>query len=174
MCLVLFSFNKKNMSNRNRKSRKTNALKQEITLMTLLANESTSDSRKLLKKYGYTDADNHKDLEIKLAELYTATPDKVQLEKELASIHPHKNWILKYYPQKVEVIKETPIVEETLSKVENNSQADGGCGCGCGSSSFDASQTTNIQRTLNPIDYVAILGVVGIIGLSFYVISKSK
>ena len=158
------------MSNREKKSNKSNSLRQDITLMTLLANESTSDSRKLLKKYGFKDADNHKDLEVKLAELYFATPDKIQIEKELASIHPHKDWILKYYPQKIEVVKEEPKVEETLSKIENISQADGGCGCGC-SSNFDAS-TPNIQKSLSPIDYVAILGVVGIIGLSFYVISK--
>ena len=160
------------MSNREKKSNKSNSLRQDITLMTLLANESTSDSRKLLKKYGFKDADNHKDLEVKLAELYFATPDKIQIEKELASIHPHKDWILKYYPQKIEVVKEEPKVEETLSKIENISQADGGCGCGC-SSNFDAS-TPNIQKSLSPIDYVAILGVVGIIGLSFYVISKQK
>ena len=160
------------MSNREKKSNKSNSLRQDITLMTLLANESTSDSRKLLKKYGFKDADNHKDLEVKLAELYFANPDKIQIEKELASIHPHKDWILKYYPQKIEVVKEEPKVEETLSKIENISQADGGCGCGC-SSNFDAS-TPNIQKSLSPIDYVAILGVVGIIGLSFYVISKQK
>jgi hypothetical protein len=160
------------MSNREKKSNKSNSLRQDITLMTLLANESTSDSRKLLKKYGFKDADNHKDLEVKLAELYFATPDKIQIEKELASIHPHKDWILKYYPQNIEVVKEEPKVEETLSKIENISQADGGCGCGC-SSNFDAS-TPNIQKSLSPIDYVAILGVVGIIGLSFYVISKQK
>jgi hypothetical protein len=167
----LFFIIQKNMSNRNRKSRQTNALKQEITLMTLLANESTSDSRKLLKKYGWKDADNHKDLEIKLAELYTNTPDKIQLEKELASIHPHKNWILKYYPQTIEVIKEEPKKEETLATIENNSQADGGCGC---NSNFDAISSQNISRPMTTIDYVAILGVVGIIGLSFYVISKSN
>jgi hypothetical protein len=161
------------MSNREKKSNKNNSLRQDITLMTLLANESTSDSRKLLKKYGLKDADNHKDLEVKLAELYFANPDKIQIEKELASIHPHKDWILKYYPQNIEVVKEEPMVQETLTKIENNSQADGGCGCG-GSSSFDAMPTQNIQKSLTPIDYVAILGVIGIIGLSFYVISRQK
>jgi hypothetical protein len=161
------------MSNREKKSNKNNSLRQDITLMTLLANESTSDSRKLLKKYGKQDASNHKDLEVKLAELYFANPDKIQIEKELASIHPHKDWILKYYPQNIEVVKEEPIVEATISKIENNSQADGGCGCG-GSSNFDATSTQNIQKSLSPIDYVAILGVIGIIGLSFYVISKQK
>ena len=65
------------------------------------------------------------------------------------------------------------MVQEPISKIENNSQADGGCGCG-GTSSFDATLTQNIQKSLTPIDYVAILGIIGIIRLSFYVISKQK
>jgi hypothetical protein len=69
--------------------------KKDITLMTLLAYESTPDARRLLKKYGYPDAKSYGDLEIKLAELYYAIPDKLSFEKELAEIHPHKNWILR-------------------------------------------------------------------------------
>lgn len=166
------------MSNTEKKSNKANSLRQDITLMTLLANESTSDSRKLLKKYGRPDAKNHKDLEIKLAELYFATPDKIQIEKELASIHPHKDWIVKYFPENTKLVELGPTEAEEIPKTENKSQADGSCACGCGSgsSNFDASTnpTPNIQKSLTPIDYVAILGVIGIIGLSFYVISKQK
>ena len=55
--------------------------------MTLLANESTSDSRKLLKKYNKADAINTADLEVKLAELYYSVPDKIVLEREMAEIH---------------------------------------------------------------------------------------
>ena len=146
-------------------------MRQDITLMTLLANESVAESRNLLKKYGKEDAKDHKDLEVKLAELYFATPDKVQLEKELASIHPHKNWILKYYPQVKEEIKQEPIKEEALPIKENKSNADGDCGC---ISNFDASSTPNTQRIITPLDYVAIIGLVGVIGLTFYVISKQK
>jgi hypothetical protein len=68
--------------------------KKEITLMTVLAYESTSDAQKLLKKYGREPAKGYTDLEVKLANLYFNTPDKVQLEKELAEIHPHKKWLL--------------------------------------------------------------------------------
>jgi predicted metal-dependent hydrolase len=146
-------------------------MRQDITLMTLLANESVAESRNILKKYGKQDAKDHKDLEVKLAELYFATPDKVQLEKEFAAIHPHKNWILKYYPQIKEEIKQEPIEKEALPIIENKSNADGDCGC---TSNFDASNTQNIQRVITPLDYIAIISLVGVIGLTFYVISKQK
>lgn len=90
--------------------------KQEITLMTILANEATDESRDLLRKYNRPDAKSHADLEVKLAELYFDTEDKVQLEKQMAQIHPHKNWILDNSEPKViiekevvEVIKEVPV-----------------------------------------------------------------
>jgi hypothetical protein len=159
------------MRNKSNRPNKKDIMRQDITLMTLLANESVAESRNLLKKYGKEDAKDHKDLEVKLAELYFATPDKVQLEKELASIHPHKNWILKYYPQVKEEIKQEPIKEEALPIKENKSNADGDCGC---TSNFDASSMPNTQRIITPLDYVAIIGLVGVIGLTFYVISKQK
>ena len=92
--------------------------KQEITLMTLLANEATEDSRKLLKKYKKPDAKNCSDLEVKLSQLYFEIPDKLQIEKEFAEIHPHKNWLLKrtivekeITPPSIEVTQETSNVE---------------------------------------------------------------
>jgi len=83
--------------------------KADITIMTLLAHEATSDARKLLKSYGVPDAKSYTDLEVKLSELYVKTPDKVALEKKLADIHPHKKFLMKYVTPKV--------VDET--KVEN-------------------------------------------------------
>lgn len=72
-----------------------NSRKQEITLMTLLANEASKESAGILEKYNKPKAKNHADLEVKLAELYFELPDKIQIEKELADIHPHKKWIVK-------------------------------------------------------------------------------
>ena len=66
-------------TNRRRKTRKP-----DITLMTLLAYEATSDARKLLKKYNAKDARGYADLEQRLSELYVSTADKVQLEKDLS------------------------------------------------------------------------------------------
>ena len=90
---------------------------QEITLMTVLANEATGPSRKILKEYGSPDAKNYKDLEVKLAELYFNTQDKVALEKKLADIHPHKNWILKNVKPAIEEISNQGQVEEVKSNV---------------------------------------------------------
>lgn len=95
--------------------------KQEITLMTLLANESAVESRRLLKKYNKPDAKDCADLEVKLAQLYFATDDKLGFEKELAAIHPHKDWILKR--TKVEEVEKPKEAEEQQKK----SNAEGDC-----------------------------------------------
>jgi hypothetical protein len=96
---------------------------QEITLMTVLANEATAPSRKLLKEYGMQDAKNYQDLEIKLAELYFNTKDKVALEKKLATIHPHKNWILK----NVQPVIEEKSNQEQVEEVKSNATGDRMC-----------------------------------------------
>lgn len=105
-------------TNRRRKTRKP-----DITLMTLLAYEATSDARKLLKKYGAKDARGYADLEQRLSELYVSTPDKVQLEKDLAAIHPHKKWLLKTMPPVEVKVEKAEIITE-----EKSSNADG-CDC---------------------------------------------
>lgn len=74
--------------------RKQQQKKRDITLMTVLAYEATDSAQKLLKKYGREPGKDYNDLEIKLANLYFDTQDKVKLEKELADIHPHKLWLL--------------------------------------------------------------------------------
>lgn len=88
--------------------------KQEISIMTLLANEATSDARKLLKKYGKEDAKDYNDLELKLTQLYFGSPDKkLEIEKDMASIHPHKKWLTRNIEApKVEEKKEEVKVEE--------------------------------------------------------------
>jgi len=95
--------------------------KREMTLMTLLANEASKDSRELLKRHKRPDAKSYTDLEVKLAELYTATPDKFTLEKEMAAIHPHKNWLVKTLeldkPKEIEVQKKTMEVESVKPNV---------------------------------------------------------
>lgn len=96
---------------------------QEITLMTVLANEATGPSRKLLREYGMPDAKNYQELEIKLAELYFNTKDKVALEKKLAAIHPHKNWILRNVQPVIEEKSKQELVEEVKSN------ATGDCMC---------------------------------------------
>jgi hypothetical protein len=95
---------------------------QEITLMTVLANEATGPSRKILREYGAKDARDYKDLEVKLAELYFNTQDKVALEKKLALIHPHRKWILK---------NSEPIVVEKIVEIEDTKSNADGVPCSC-------------------------------------------
>ncbi len=117
------------MSNRNKQ-------KPEITLMTLLAYEATEDAQQLLQKYRKPKAKNFADLEVKLGELYVTAPDKLQLEKDMAKIHPHKKWILerseplvKVEAKKLEVVaepdkeeKKPNLLEETKKQMEDFKQ----------------------------------------------------
>lgn len=70
--------------------------KKATSLLGLLALVSTGKSQDLLKRYGQTPAKDHKELELKLAKLWENAPDKIQLEKELVAIHPHKDFIIRY------------------------------------------------------------------------------
>lgn len=73
------------------------------TLLSVLANASTDKAKGLLKKHTGLNATDVKDLEIKLAKLYASSPAKIDLEKEFAEIHPHKEFILKYNKPKIKV-----------------------------------------------------------------------
>lgn len=177
---------------RRNRPNKTNKLKKEITLLTLLANEATSDSRKLLKKYGISDADNHVDLELKLAKLYSETPDKKVLEKEMAEIHPHKNWFVKTLMPEKEIKKEdsdTVIVEtdtktgkttvDSFSNCSGNmncpcNRMSNACGGGCPISSSFSGISESKESKSEKSDTPLILGVLGLVAIvAFYVNKKS-
>jgi len=158
------------------RQRNRNDKKKEITLMTLLANESTSDSRKLLKKYGNEDAKDHIDLEKKLEQLYYATDDKLQFEKEMAEIHPHKKWLFRTLQ---------PIVEVKEEIKEKTSGADGDCCCSKksnvnGNSSFDGQEkgpTTIVledKRSSDNNTPVSMIALVAVIGITFYALKTMK
>lgn len=164
------------MSNKIRSKGK----RKDITLMTLLANESTVDSRKLLKKYGKQDAADYEDLEVKLSKLYLETDDKVKLEKELADIHPHKKWLLKNTEPVIEVKKEEVVVK---AEPETKSNADGmGCNPNCPycqamMAQRFASGFSNVSGDNNgnkSMEYVGLIGMVAVVGALFFVMSKNK
>lgn len=146
---------------------------QEITLMTVLANEATGQSRKLLKEYGMPDAKNYTDLEIKLAELYFNTTDKVALEKKLAAIHPHKNWILR----NVQPVIEEKSKQEQVEEVKSN--ADGECTCpqcqksrNNSFSNVSGPDQSSSKLDLNMIIVPSIL--IAMVGLTYVVILRSS
>ena len=145
---------------------------QEITLMTVLANEATGPSRKILKEYGSSDAKNYKDLEVKLAELYFNTQDKVALEKKLADIHPHKNWILKNVKPAIEEISKQGLVEEVKSN------AIGDCMCPqCQNQPYTDKNFLNAEgpttTTVGIEGLIAPMMLLGILGITFVFILKA-
>jgi len=164
-------------------TQKTNSLKKDITLMGVIANASTADARRLLKKYNESDAVNHEDLEFKLSKLYKNADDKKILEKELAEIHPHKDFILKNLstPEKpkesdpTELIVEQETIKPCTCELESRvSSMDGNNSCACGCSGIDGSQA-NFQPGIHKNDNtVAILGVLGIITIFAMIIINKK
>lgn len=155
--------------------------------MTLLANEATADSRKLLKKYNKADAKDCADLEVKLAQLYFGTPDKLAIEKDFAEIHPHKNWILKR--TKVEEVEKPEVVEIEQPK----SSAEGDCGnpncpvhgkC-CTTSNADGVVTKqistsnenesviNMQQNLM-IYSINLIGIIAVAGMVLYALTNKN
>lgn len=161
---------------------RTNSKRKDISLMTLLANEATGESRKILKKYGEPDATDHEDLEVKLANLYFKTDDKRKLEKELSDIHPHKNWILKYSEPKIEIKKEEVKVEvKPEEKTEQKSNANGICsGNYCckecermnGFNGTMYSSMNGTQTEQGKMAYIVMFGMVAVLGITMYAISK--
>lgn len=152
--------------------KKSNAKRKDITLMTLIANESTSDARKLLKKYGKQDAANYEDLETKLANLYFEQNDKITLEKELAEIHPHKKWLSKYIAPPIEIKKEEVTIE--VKPEEKKSNADG-CECPmCMRNRYASFSGDSANQKNNVTDYIGIIGMVAVVGVLFMIVSKNK
>tara|TARA_R110001592_G_scaffold43848_5_gene141856 strand:- start:782 stop:1291 length:510 start_codon:yes stop_codon:yes gene_type:complete len=159
------------------------AKKKEITLMTILANEATKESQAILSKYKKPKAQSYSDLEMKLAELYFAPKtDKIILEKELASIHPHKTWLIKTLEldkptEKVEVIEEIKPSKLSKETCTSDSCIDEDCTThgNQGMSGFSGEQTPNSKSVLSRsnIEIIGLVSVVGLIGLTFIIVSKN-
>ena len=170
----------------NRKQKRSD--RKDITLMTILANEATADSRKLLKKYNRPDATNHSDLEQKLAELYFNTSDKVQLEKEMAAIHPHRKWLQKYIEPTTEVseskIKETSgcVDGDCCESCRQQRRAMNRASCPCAlnrgweqMSNADGNTVTKQSetRTFQPMEAVVPIALFGIITIGIIAMMKT-
>ncbi len=160
------------------RSKSKNKKHKTNSLLTFLVNESEDKSAKILQDLGQK-VYNKKDLEKKLALHYTNCTDKIELEKQLANIHPHKDWILRVLGEKkpnevVENIKpikkDLKISEEDIKKVSNLENRS--CACGC-QSNFDGS--TNNPNTLNiNNDKLIIFGIVTVVAMFGLIIIKTK
>jgi hypothetical protein len=149
---------------------------KNITIMSLLANCSTEESKRLLEKYNMSKPKNKKDLEFLLAKLYRGCDDKRQLEKDFAEIHPHKKFIQKYTTPKPSQLKEEekiapiPITNEipnTKSEVVSNT--DGQCTCSnCNNksnfSNFNADESNTKSQTFDK-DKLIVYGMFGIVSI---------
>lgn len=173
-------------------------LKKDISLLCLLANESTGNTRRLLEEMGVPDAKNHAELEFKLAETYKKADNKADFEKKLAEIHPHKEFILKYLGQPTF----NPTAEDAVNEIKNqiadekidtfpSEQFHYACGCpsctakremtssacGCGSSNFSGSsemQNVTEKDRQQAAQNLMILGLVSIVALSIVVVGSLK
>jgi hypothetical protein len=169
-----------------KRNNKLYSKKQEITLMTLLAHEAAKDSSAMLKKYNKPKAQNHDDLEVKLAELYFEQPDKLQIEKELAEIHPHKNWLIrsldlvdkkdvkcKKCEEKQEIDSDKT---EKLAEIKNAVSESVSQFSAFNGSTKEAPQPTIVTNTpqgFSSIEIIGMVGAIGLIGLTFIIVSKN-
>jgi hypothetical protein len=159
----------------NEKKRKS---RQYRTLLSVLSSGSTPEARVLLKKYTGEDAFSENDLEDKLAKLYSTSNTKLDLEKEFAVIHPHKEFILKYCMEKqppidinklntgnTEIVKQVDIITPpTKEQIENPTEGKA-CTCGCqkyANADGDSSGSGISSGTLT----LAVLGLVSIVAIA--------
>jgi hypothetical protein len=150
--------------------------KRGQVLMRTIALGSTDDARKLLIEKNIEPAKNLPDLEYKLALLYQSTPNKTEIEKQLADIHPHKDFILKYLSPK-EVDKELPINNESENKIvamatdSTTSNCEGNPNCGCNKSNINGDysnvggETQNSQTNQNQVYMLGFVSIVAIFGM---------
>jgi hypothetical protein len=155
--------------------------KAKISLLTLLANTKTADARRLLKKYGQTDAKDYNDLALKLAELYQSSSEKVAIEKEFAEMHPHKALILRNLVPKPLPIEEKAnftqeetdnlhrqfIGKDGYSNCSGNSNLSNACGCG---SHFDGNNPTTKEPMHQIKDWIGPTMLVFVMGTMAYII----
>lgn len=167
-----------------------NKKKTYKTLLSVLANGSTEQSRDLLTKYSGENAQNVKDLEVKLARLYATSTNKKDIERAFAEIHPHKDFILKYVTAKQEIKPLEAIHEQVVKPIDGTETKkmvmvhDGYCNangseqtCSCpkcmGYSNASGEQPQSADKGNQNIMVLGIVSVVAILGMVLY-INKNK
>lgn len=170
-----------------KRKNKLHSKKQEITLMTILAHEADKESRQILKKYKKPNAANHADLEVKLAELYFDQDDKLDIEKDLAKIHPHKEWLIRTLElvpkdevkecKKCEETKKLDTEKDELAKIKEAVSESVKSKFSDFNGSKEPTQptivTTNTPQGFSSIEIIGMVGAIGLIGLTFVVVSKN-
>lgn len=162
-----------------KKNKKNNEYK---TLLSVLANGSTEKANAILKKYSGQTANNTKDLEIKLARTYAVSPSKIDIEKEFAEIHPHKDFILKYTQPKPKV---EPVLQNNYSDLPTNTtkielepkaSADGDkpytCNCPSCRGAYSNADGNVPTQTVDKNTIFGFVSIVAIMGMVLYFSNK--
>lgn len=140
---------------------KSKKQKEYSTLLAVISSAATNDARAILRKYSGEDATDVKDLQQKLAQTWKYSAEKLDMEKDIAKIHPHKDFILKYnQPAPIDVPAETPKPEEKVIKqvvvhdgLYENFESHAPCGdptckkCNRYFSSCDGNKSCNCNKT---------------------------
>lgn len=148
---------------------------QPISITEIIAVNKTADARRLLKAYNKPDANGYADLQLKLLALYQDAPDKLELEKKLAQMHPHKEWILQHCaPMTVkagDIDTAKNLTVKDIEKQYSNCEGNPNCSCshsnacGCSSSSFDGTGPKKSGQTVSK--HTEILGIAALAAVSF-------
>lgn len=148
--------------------------KEAISLLKVLSQGATKQSRDLLKSHGKGDAINYVDLEGKLAELYRDAPDKVEIEKQFAAIHPHSEFIIKYMlPDAIAHFEGEKNTDAEVLINENKSNCTGGV-CTCNKSSVVGEKEIKAEIKPNNTMHLTIIGCVTIVAVFGLFLHYSK
>lgn len=166
-------------------------------MLSVLANVSTGDARRLLVERTGQDAKSVQDLEDKLAQMYATSTDKLDVEKRFAEIHPHKDFILKYSQVSANSIAEptsemitqpndstvitnnAPNVEKIVLQPTGMGNQMIGCSCRCcrGDIYSNADGDQSIARSSKSDNTALIVGMVSIVaimGMVMYLKSANR
>lgn len=112
------------------------------SLIPFLTKTRTAQMCDILYKNSGEKASSYSDLAYKIANMYDNAVDKEEIEKQLASIHPHRSFILRNLsakPTENAENKESALAQEIIevvkepvsNLVENKSNCEGNPNCGC-------------------------------------------
>ena len=160
-----------------------NKQKEYRSLLYIIANSCPSGCIEILKKYNgeKCTSKNPKEIEMKLARMYALSASKIDIEKDFANIHPHKNFILKNAetPKSKEsdliVSKDDGVINPIIVEKAPQNEDMKSCTC-CKNtySSADGTLTTNenvakSNLELNiPIIALSIVGIIALTGMILY------
>jgi len=157
--------------------------KKNLNLISLLANTRTKQLCLILKKYGNVDANNYDDLELKVAQMYEASPDKLAIEKELAEIHPHRSFILKHLAPKPEPTEKSANegIANFVKEHQSNCNGNHSCSCNnhsnaCGCSHFEGPTNANepYKFGTKPTDWIGPIIMASVLLVGFGILFKTE